>query len=123
MSTDPARDPVQYARAAAEAIRTLGHHLAGERLDVGQVYDLLGELALLTSRIPQILTAVEASLTTAVDAGSLVAVDETGQRHDPTSTRTAISAHLATTGDAARALTDALDDAHEHTAHLARRSA
>lgn len=116
---DPASDPVSLARSAAEAIRTLGHHLTGEQLDVDEVYDLFGELTFVTSRFPHLLTAVEASLAAAADR-SLIAVDETGQRHDPTDTLTAIAAHLATASDTAHALTDALDAAHEHTAHLAR---
>lgn len=118
-TADPGRDPVQLARAAAEAIRRLGHHLTGESVGVEDVYDLLGELALLTSRVPHLLGRVDTALTLAADTGTLVTIDEAGRRHDPTLTLTAIGAHLAAAATAAHALTTALDAAHEHTAHLA----
>ena len=112
--------PLQLARAAADTLRVLGHHLASNALDVEEVYDLLGELALLTSRVPHLLGRVDTALTLAADTGTLVTVDEAGRRHDPTLTLIAVGAHLAAAAAAAHALTTALDAAHEHTAHLAR---
>lgn len=111
--------PLQLARAAADTIRLLGHYLTSNALDVEEVYDLLGELTLLTCRVPHLLARVDAALTLAADAGDLVTVDEAGRRHDPTLTLTAIGAHLTAAATAAHALTTALDAAHEHTAHLA----
>jgi hypothetical protein len=110
---------VQLARAAAEAVRVLGHHLTSRVVGVEEVYDLLGELALLTSRVPHLLARVDAALTTTADTPGLVTIDDAGRRHDPTSTLTGISAHLAAATTAAHALSVALDAAHEHTAHLA----
>jgi|APMI01.1.fsa_nt_gi hypothetical protein len=112
--------PVQLARAAADTVRVLGHHLTSESVGVEEVYDLLGELALLTCRVPHILARVDAALTTAADTGTLVTIDDAGRRHDPTLTLTAIGAHLAAATTTANALSIALDAAHEHTAHLAR---
>lgn len=111
--------PVQLARAAADTVRVLGHHLTSESVGVEDVYDLLGALALLTTRVPHLLGRVDAALTLAADTGHLVTIDDAGRRHDPTLTLTAIGAHLTAATTAAHALTTALDAAHEHTAHLA----
>lgn len=69
------------AGTAAEAIRSLNHAVrpgaaqidAG--LDVTDVYDLLAELALMTSRLPQLLGQLEALVDDMVDAGDVVIVD------------------------------------------------
>lgn len=111
--------PLQLARAAADTLRVLGHHLTSRILDVEDVYDLLGELALLTCRVPHLLGCVDAALTLAADTGHLVTIDDAGRRQDPTLALTAIGAHLTAATTAAHALTTALDAAHEHTAHLA----
>ncbi len=119
-STSTSSDAVTVAQTVADTLRVLGHHLASNVLDIEEVYDLLGELALLTSRVPHLLGRVDAALTLAADTGTLVTVDDAGRRHDPTLALTAIGAHLAAATTAAHALTTALDAAHEHTAHLAR---
>ncbi|MGL5850610.1 MAG: hypothetical protein ACRCZD_07465 [Phycicoccus sp.] len=119
MSTDPSRDVVLVARAAAEAVRALGHQLVNRRLDVIEVYDLLAELALLASRYPHLLARLDDALTSAADDSELVVIDDLGRRHDPATTLVAIGAHLTAAGRAAHALTVALDAAHEHTSRLA----
>lgn len=65
------------AGAAAEAIRALNHHTrpGAAQLDVTDVYDLLAELALLTSRLPQLLRQLETLLDDLVDAGNVAIVD------------------------------------------------
>ena len=68
------------------------------------MYDLLGELALLTSRVPHLLGRVDTALAAAADTGHLVTINDAGRRHDPTLTLTAIGAHLAAATTAAHHL-------------------
>ena len=119
MSTDPSFGAVQTARSAAETIRTLGHQLIRARVGVADVYDILGELGLLTARMPHLLARLQAAFTLAADSGGLVAIDDAGRRHDPTTALVAIGDHLTAAGQAALTLTAALDAAHEHAARLA----
>lgn len=64
------------AGTAAEAIRTLNHRTrpGAAQLDVTDVYDLLAELALMTSRLPQLLRQLEDLFDQLVDDGQVVIV-------------------------------------------------
>jgi hypothetical protein len=70
------------ARSAAEAVRSLNHATAG-RDGLGQpadAYEILGELSLAASRLPQLLGQLSRWLATALAAGRLGCDDST----DPT---------------------------------------
>jgi len=117
---DPAPGPVATARAVAEALRVLAHQLTREQIEPDQVYDVLGGLALAASRLPHLLTLIDATLTVATDGGVLLVIDNAGGRHDPTLLLVEMGADLTAASDAARTLTTSLDAAHEHAAILAR---
>lgn len=79
--------PAGYADAAAELIRELNHAtrpgVGVEALTVDQMYDTVAALALLTARLPQVLTQLATHLATQADAGRVVAVDGHGHHTDP----------------------------------------
>lgn len=74
MTTGPAR----HAEAAAEAVRTLNHATRpGARLTGPvDVYDVLGALALLAGRLPQVLSQLQAFLIAEHTAGRIAIVDD-----------------------------------------------
>lgn len=110
--------PLEAARSAADAIRFLNHTirpgLAVEgQIDVTNLYDLLGELALLTSRLPQLLRQVEDLLDDLTDHHQvrIVAGDHEG---DPVAIA-AITGHwLAASAGAAHKLAYRVDQAHQN---------
>lgn len=69
--------PRETAGSAAEAIRSLNHQtLSGAaEIDVVDIYDLLAELALMTSRLPQLFGQLEQLVDGLVEAGDVVIVD------------------------------------------------
>ncbi len=71
--------PAALARAAADAVRSLNHAtLGGGGLDQpADAYDVLGELALAASRLPQALSQVGRWLAAALAAGQLSSDDGT----------------------------------------------
>ena len=77
MSDSP--QAVALARSAAEAVRSLNHAtLGGTGLDQpADAYDVLGELSLIASRLPQLLGQVGRWLASALAAGRLGCDDGT----------------------------------------------
>jgi hypothetical protein len=65
------------ARQAAEAIRSLNHATLGGLGQPGDAYDVLGDLALAASRLPQALAQVGRWLAAALAAGQLGSSDGT----------------------------------------------
>jgi hypothetical protein len=74
-----AAGPAALARAAAEAIRALNHAtLGGDGLEQpADAYEVLGELSLTASRLPQLLGQVGRWLAAALAAGQLGCDDGT----------------------------------------------
>jgi hypothetical protein len=80
MSESPqAAGPAALARAAAEAVRSLNHATlgAGGPGQPADAYEVLGELSLTASRIPQLLGQVGRWLAAALAAGRLGCDDGT----------------------------------------------
>lgn len=69
--------PHDAVQSAAEAIRFLNHQTRPgvAALDVTDVYDLLGELAWMTGRLPQLLGQIETLLDQLVEHGQVAIVD------------------------------------------------
>jgi hypothetical protein len=102
--------PQETAGSAAEAIRTLNHQTrpGAVQLDVTDVYDLLAELALMTSRMPQLLHQLEDLLDQLVDDHQVLIVDGE-HRGDPVAVA-AITGHwLAAATGAATELAHRVD--------------
>jgi len=80
MSDSPqAARPAALARSAAEAIRSLNHATLGGD-GIGQpadAYEILGELSLAASRLPQLLGQIGRALAAALAAGRLGCDDGT----------------------------------------------
>lgn len=72
------------AGSAAQKIRTLNHATmpGAAELDVSDVYELLAELALMSSRLPQLLRQLEDILDALVENDQVVIVDG-DQQGDP----------------------------------------
>ena len=76
MSDTP--QPAALARAAADAVRSLNHATLGGGLEQpADAYDVLGELSLAASRLPQALGQVGRWLAAALAAGQLSSDDGT----------------------------------------------
>jgi hypothetical protein len=102
------------AGIAAEAIRSLNHHTrpGAAELDVSDVYDLLAELALMTSRLPQLLGQLEALVDDLVDTGDVAIVD--GDYAGDPAAVAAITGHwLAAATGAATELAHRVDQAQQ----------
>lgn len=69
--------PQEVAQQAAEAVRSLNHTVRPgiAQIDVSEVYDLLAELALMTSRLPQLLSQLEALVDHLVENDQVAIVD------------------------------------------------
>ena len=107
---------LRLAERAAEAVRELNHRTRDPCLFSGpaQLYRLVGELALVAGRFPQLLDQLDRWLSAEHDAGR-VRVD-TGA--DPGPVIAAAGAGLADAGDAAHDLARVLDAARRHLARL-----
>ena len=84
MSDSPqAAGPAALARTAAEAVRSLNHAtLGGNGLDwPADAYEVLGELSLAASRLPQLLGQISRWLAAALAAGRLGCDDGTDPAH------------------------------------------
>ena len=110
--------PLEAARGAADAIRFLNHTirpgLATEGvIDVADLYDLLAELALLTSRLPQLFGQVEDLLDNLVDhhQRGIVAGDHEG---DPVAVAAICGHWLAASAGAAHELAYRVDQAQQN---------
>jgi hypothetical protein len=104
------------AGRAAEAVRELNHLTRDPGVFTGpaELYRLVGELAVLAGRVPQLLGQLDRWLREEHDAGR-VRVD-TGT--DPGPIVAAAGADLADARDAAHELAHVLDAAQQHLAHL-----
>ncbi len=106
-------DVLAGAQSAAEAVRALNHQTrSGMPLGVTDVYDLLAELALLTSRLPQLFRQLEHMVEDLVETDKVVIVDgpNTG---DPAAVG-AITGHwLAAASGAADELARRVDQAQQ----------
>jgi len=100
----------QHAEQAAEAVRALNHATqpwAGGLTGPGDVYDILGSLATLASRLPQALTQLQGFL----DAGRIGVLD--GEyAGDPVAAVAACGHWSERATVTAWTLTHALDQAH-----------
>lgn len=108
------------ARTAAEAVRTLNHQTRPRTtaVDVTNLYDLLGELALMASRLPQLLRLIETLLDALVEDDRVLIVD--GPHHDDPVAVAAIAGHwLAASAGSAHELAHRVDQAHQTLAHAA----
>jgi hypothetical protein len=109
------------ARSAAEAIRSMNHHVrpGAAQLDVTDVYNLLAELALMMSRLPQLLGQLEALVDDLVDAGDVAIVD--GPNTGDAAAVAAITGHwLAAASGAANELAHRVDQAQQTLTWAAR---
>lgn len=107
---------LRLAEQAAEAVRELNHRTRDPRVLTGpaQLYRLVGELALVAGRFPQLLDQLYRWLAAEHDEGR-VRVDNGG---DPGPVIAAAGARLADAGDAAHDLARVLDAARQHLARL-----
>lgn len=112
--------PHEASQSAAEAIRTLNHQTrpGAAALDATNLYDLLGELALMTGRLPQLLHQLENLLDQLVEHHQVVIVD--GPNVGDPAAVAAICGHwLAASAGSAHELAHRLDQAHQVLAHAA----
>lgn len=112
--------PQEIAARAAEAVRVLNHQTRPgvALIDVTEVYGLLGELALMASRLPQLLRQIETLLDTLVEADQVLIVD--GPNHGDPVAVAAICGHwLAAGAGSAHELAHRVDQAHEVLTHAA----
>lgn len=115
--TDEDSSPAQLGWQAADAIRTLNHRThPPTATDPAEVCQLLAALAATAHRLPQLLTQLTRWLQTEQAADRLRA-DTLGA--DPGEITAAAAHHLTHAAHTATRLSDALDDAHQHLAHLA----
>lgn len=108
----------EAARTAAEAVRALNHQTRPgvAHADVTEVYDLLGELALMASRLPQLLRQIEDLIDAFVEDDQVLIVD--GPNAGDPAAVAAICGHwLAAAAGAAHELAHRVDQAHEILAH------
>ena len=123
--TTPPATPMECADAAAELIRAVNHATrpgaTGDELQVTDVYDLLGGLALLAGRLPQALAQVEALIDALVENHRVVVVDgeHTGDVGDPVVVATVAGHWLEVARTAADGLADATDQAQQALAWAA----
>jgi len=116
MTSIYSRPIVDHAATAAEAVRALNHLTLGQRA-VGKPAELdrlVAELAIMAGRLPQLLRQLGGWLDTEQHAGRLRSDNTT----DPARIVDRPAAELAQAGHAAHDLGRALDDAHQHLAHL-----
>ena len=117
MTSIRSRPPVDHAATAAEAVRGLIHLTRGQRAlgEPAELDRLVTELAIMAGGLPQLLRQLRDWLDTEQHAGRLRSDDTTDSARivDRAATR------LDEAGHAAHNLGRALDDAHQHLAHLA----
>ncbi len=108
----------EAARTAAEAVRALNHQTrpGTALLDVTNLYDLLGELALMVHRLPQLLGQIEDLLDDLVEHEQVVIVDGPNLG-DPVAAAAIVGHWLTTARTAADRLGHRLDQAHQVLAH------
>jgi hypothetical protein len=108
------------AARAAEVVRALNHQTRPGTavLDATEVYDLLGELALMASRLPQLLGQIETLIDDLVEDNQVLIVDgpNTG---DPAAVAAICGHWLAASAGSAHQLAHHVDQAHEVLAHAA----
>lgn len=116
--------PQEIVATAAEAVRTLNHQTrpgvaqSDDELDVVGIYDLLGELALMTSRLSQLLGQIEDLLDVLVEDDQVAIVD--GPNTGDPAAAAAIAGHwLAASAGSAHELAHRVDQAHQVLAHAA----
>jgi len=116
----PVIDPgaLQLAGYAAEALRDLNHLTRGHEAwaDPAELSRLLAELAVVASRLPQLLDQLCCWLRHEHDAAPMRA----DANADPAELVCLAAAHLTRASHCAHNLADTLDNAHQHVAHLAR---
>ena len=107
---------LELAEQAAEALRELNHRTRDARAFTGpaELYRLVGELALLAGRLPQLLDQLDRWLRAEHDVGRIRA----DARADPGRIIAAAGAELADAGDAAHDLAHVLAAARQHLVHL-----
>jgi hypothetical protein len=112
---------VQVAAAAAEAVRELNHRTLGRPTLTGpaELDRLVAELAVMTARLPQLLQQLSGWLAAEQHARHI----RSDNHIDPARIVDRARTELADAGRAARELSQALHNAHQHTAHLGARSA
>ncbi len=112
--------PHEAAQSAAEVIRFLNHQTRPGvvQIDVTDVYDLLGELAMMASRLPQLLGQIEDLLDRLVEDDQVLIVD--GPNAGDPAAAAAIAGHwLAASAGSAHELAHRVDQAHQVLAHAA----
>ena len=110
----------QLAEQAAEAIRALNHltRPATTALrDPAEAGDLAAALSCLTGRLPQLLGQLNRWLTGQQQAGHLQ-TDTRPSAPDSAAAVQAVTGHLDQAAACAQQVSDALDAAHQHLAHL-----
>jgi hypothetical protein len=113
-SSPQAAGPAALARTAAEAVRSLNHLTLGPGglTQPADVYEVLGDLSLAASRIPQLLSQVGRWLATALAAGVLGCDDRT----DPACAVSGAWIFLSDARGSAAALARDLDQARQQLA-------
>ncbi|HEU0040981.1 MAG TPA: hypothetical protein VFQ15_01400, partial [Jiangellaceae bacterium] len=107
---------VDVAGIAAEAVRELNHRTLGPHALTGpaELDRIVAELAIMAARLPQLLRQLGGWLHAEQGAGRVRSDNST----DPARIVARAAAELDTAGHAAHELGHALDDAHQHLAHL-----
>jgi hypothetical protein len=110
----------QQADQAEQAVRALVHRTLsdhGEPTDPAQADQVLAALAALTGMLPQLLDQLAGWLLAQQQAGRL-GLDQMTAQPDARHAVHAAAGALAHAGQHARRASDALEAAHQHTAHL-----
>jgi hypothetical protein len=121
MTSSRSPSTVEVAATAAQAVRELTHRTLSLPALRGpaELDRLVAELAVMTDTLPQLLRQLSGWLGTQQHAGRLRSDNHT----DPRALVDRATADLTNAEHAARQLSQALDNAHQHTAHLSASSA
>jgi hypothetical protein len=111
------RRVLHLGEQAAEALRDLNHLTRGRDAfaDPAELSRLLAELAVMASRLPQLLDQLCCWLRHEHDAAAMRA----DTNADPAELVCLAAAHLTRASHCAHNLAGTLDNAHQHVAHLA----
>ena len=117
MTSSCNRPAADHAATAAEAVRALNHLTLGRRAlaEPAELDQLVAELAIMAARLPQLLRQLRGWLEAEQHTGRLRSDDTT----HPARIVDRAAAELTNAGHAAHDLGRALDNAHQHLAHLA----
>jgi hypothetical protein len=113
-----AADVVELAEQAAQAIRALNHLTRNPSVltDPTDTYLMIGALAIMARRLPQLLGQLTDRLAATLQAGRLRV--DASTTNTPTDIVTLLAADLTQAGHYAHRLGQALDTAHKNLSHI-----